>query len=560
MRRLFLMLALGPLFAACAPDSGSDADTDSDTDVDADTDSDTDTGPGEFRLLHEFPAVAEPGAAYEHVFRAEGGTPPYDNWHVRKGELADWMSLDAGSGTLSGTPADEGFSYFVLCAEDAESAEACEMYGVRSGAPGTVGSLATRAEGYQQTYEARHYTHGIAFNARTPDDPGGHYGYTTRGDAAFQSGQCTQAMALRHAVLDTPETLDLIRRHLQGWRDFQRITGVKGLIGRSFYRDDWPMEPGAFDYEGHGHLFQGTGDFVGWTWQADTSRDQVSGAVNGVAMAFDAVDDEQVKNDAREFLVDLADHVWDNGLKIIDVDGEVTEHGEMDGEIWEGAPFPNGMNAVCTLAWLKAAHHASGEPRFEEYYRELVYERDYVSILRDHQWVYMGYGTTWYNVFLVYQNWFHLMRLERDPVLREQYHAIFRDTMWLNTAGKRTPNRKAIAEGNPLKIAWYLYSTGERDPERLHDALWQVVVFGEPPLRDRRVENSSDPEIEKNPDKLDESLYPLPSNLRKPDMVIWHRNPFELDGGSDSGEERTGCDYLLPYWLGRYYGYIGADW
>jgi hypothetical protein len=43
-------------------------------------------------------------------------------------------------------------------------------------------------------------------------------------------------------------------------------------------------------------------------------------------------------------------------------------------------------------------------------------------------------------------------------------------------------------------------------------------------------------------------------------MVIWHRNPFELDGGSDSGEERTGCDYLLPYWLGRYYGYISEDW
>jgi hypothetical protein len=29
---------------------------------------------------------------------------------------------------------------------------------------------------------------------------------------------------------------------------------------------------------------------------------------------------------------------------------------------------------------------------------------------------------------------------------------------------------------------------------------------------------------------------------------------------ADSGEERTGCDYLLPYWLGRYYGYIGEDW
>ena len=59
-----------------------------------------------------------------------------------------------GSGALSGAPAGEGFSYFVLCAEDAEGAEACEMYGVRSGAPGTSGPLATRAEGYQQVRSA----------------------------------------------------------------------------------------------------------------------------------------------------------------------------------------------------------------------------------------------------------------------------------------------------------------------------------------------------------------------------------------------------------------------
>ncbi len=74
------------------------------------------------------------------------------------------------------------------------------------------------------------------------------------------------------------------------------------------------------------------------------------------------------------------------------------------------------------------------------------------------------------------------------------------------------------------------------------------------------LENSADPSIEVNPDRTEESLYPLPAHRRKPDMVIWHRNPYELDGGADSGEERTGCDYLLPYWLGRHLGVIGPDW
>ncbi len=517
--------------------------------------------PGPFRLVKEFPPLANPGTAYQHTFRAEGGKKPCGGWTLEKGELPDGMALDADTGTLSGTAGAEGFDYFVICATDAEDTRACELYGIRTGAPGSPGPLKQRAGGYQEVYEARHYTHGLSFNCLTPDDPDGNLRYSTCGDCAFQSGQCTQAMALRYAVTKTPDALEHIKDHLAGWRFFQKVTGVKGLIGRCYAHKDWPMQDNYWDnVDTDPNQYRGQGEYADYFWKGDTSRDQVSGAVNGVAMAYDLVDDEQARADARDFLADLADHVWDNGLNILDPDGEVTTHGAMDGESLEGLPIGNGMNAVCTLAWFKAAHHASGEQRFEDYYQELAYDRDYIEIMRDHQWVYMKYQTKWYNVYLVYQNWFHLMRLEDEPRLVERYKEIFRDTLWLNVTDDETPNRRAIAEGNPVKIPWYLFTTGTHDPLRLYDALWQVVVFPDSPLRDHRVENSTNPDIEKNPDQPSESLYPLPSNLRKPDMVIWHRNPFELDGGSDSGEERTGCDYLLPYWLGRYYGYISEDW
>ncbi|MBN2496925.1 MAG: chitobiase/beta-hexosaminidase C-terminal domain-containing protein [Deltaproteobacteria bacterium] len=513
-----------------------------------------------FRLVRAFPPVATPQAAYAYTFQATGGEPPYGDWRVQRGELPAGMSLDADSGELAGTAGDAGFSYFVLCASDAAGTEACELYGLRCGEPGP-GPLALRAEGYQRVYEARHYTHGLAFNCRTPDDPEGNLRYSTCGDCAFQSGQCTQAMALRYAVTRSDEALELIRDHIDGWRLFQLVTGMPGLIGRCYAHKDWPMEDGYWDdVDTQPDMHRGQGEYADYFWKGDTSRDQVSGAVNGLAMAYDLVDDELARSQVRDFLVALADHVWDHGLKIVDPDGETTHYGDMDGETWEGLPVPNGMNAVCCLAWFKAAHHVSGEQRFDDYYRELAFEHDYIGAMRDHQWVYMGYGTKWYNVYLVYQNWFHLMRLEQDPPLRETYKAIFRDTLWLNIADETTPNRKAVVEANPVKTPWYLFSTGEQDAEALYEALWQVVVFSEPPLRDRQVTNSTKPEIEKNPAQTDEALYPLPSNLRTPDMVIWHRNPYSLDGGSDSGEERTGCDYLLPYWLGRYYGYIGPDW
>ena len=76
-RHYLLLLMLAAMLAACASDGDGDADTDTDSDAD------TDTGPAGFHLIHESPPTAEPGKAYEHVFQAAGGTPPYGNWHHR---------------------------------------------------------------------------------------------------------------------------------------------------------------------------------------------------------------------------------------------------------------------------------------------------------------------------------------------------------------------------------------------------------------------------------------------------------------------------------------------
>jgi hypothetical protein len=420
------------------------------------------------------------------------------------------------------------------------------------------------AKAYLDIYEKRHIWHGWSLNMFKPDDPNGDYKLSTYGDSSFMGGQCTAAMAYRHAVEKTPESLATIRTLVEGWRFFQRLTGVPGLSGRGFaWKDDpceggmktgpfWPDDPDSRHY-------RGTGEFDGWFWIGDASRDQYTGAVLGNAVAYDLVDDPGVRDNARTFLVALADHVWDNGLKIVDPGNRPTKYGDMDGEKWEGWPAPNGQNAVCDLAWFKVAHHVSGEERFAKYYRELAVKRNYVDIMRDNQWVYMGYATKHYNVYMSNENWYVLMRLEDDPSLVQKYREIYRDTLWLNT-DDATPNRRGIKEANAVTAPWYMYSTGDHDAEALYDAVWQMTQFVDPPLRDHKVENSTDPSIVKNPDAPDEALYPLPFYRRAGDMVVWHRNPFTLDGGSDSGEERTGCDYLLPYYMGRYYGYISGEW
>ncbi len=541
-------------------DSDGDAPADGDPDGDAESEVEWEPEAPSFAIVPFFPATVNAGTALSETFTAENGTEPYTNWRVVLGDLPSGVSLDAASGVLSGTSDTEGFYYFVVAVDDAAGETAKELFGLRIGDPQAQGAMAARADAYQDVYEARHIWDGWVLNCRQPDDPNGDYQLSTFGDSAFMGGQCTAAMAFRDAVLGSPESAAVVKSNVDAYRFFQRMTGVPGLIGRSFAHKDSPSEDGQWDqFYPDNENHRGEGEFADYYWKGDTSRDQVTGAVLGMAIANDLARDPETRQTAATFLSELADHVWDNGLKIIDVDGEVTQYGELDGMNFEGLPLGNGLNAACLLAWIKAAHHATGEERFDQYYRELLLERDYMGILRDHMWVYMAYNTVWYSAYMAYENFFVLMRLEEDPQLAQSLREIFRDTLWLNV-GDTTPNRRGVKEHNPVKTAWYLYSTGERDPEALYYALWQTVVFPEAPLRDRHVENSSNPDIVKNPDEPSESLEPLASYQRKPDMVIWHRNPYELDGGADSGEERTGCDYMLPYWMGRYYGFISEEW
>ncbi len=586
---VYLMLAALLLFAACSDDDGGgagDGDIDnvetsdeiengevsengSDGDIDeAGTEDDSEAGEsytGALRLRHYFPPTTPAGSELNEQFVAEGGTPPYSDWRVTLGELPAGTALDADSGAWSGVPTTEGIAWFVLSVKDSAGAEASEMYGIRIGDPNVDGPLKTLAKGYQDVYEARHMWHGLSYSARNPDDPNGDYQLSCMGDAAFTSGQCTSAMAFRYGATHSQEAFDMLKQHIEGWRFFQELTGVKGLIGRSYLRADDPVEDGQWDklYPESDKYCYTEGKYAGWCWRADTSRDQVTGAVLGVSTAYDMMDDAEIKQKAADFLVDLADHIIYNNLQLVDPDGAGTKYGNIDGNNFEGWPVENGLNAVCALAWIKSAIHASGEQRFVDFYNTLLEEKEYARIMREHMWVYNEYAppyeNKWYNAYMAFENFFILTRLEEDPTLHAEFSEIFRDTLWLNLADP-TPNRRGVKEHNPVKTPWYIYSTGDRYPDALYYALWQLTVFSPPPLRNRYIQNSIDPEIEINPDRPNEALYPLPSNKRLEDMVIWHKNPYELDGGQDNGEERTGCDYLLPYWMGVYYGYVNEEW
>jgi uncharacterized protein (TIGR03437 family) len=58
----------------------------------------------------------------------------------------------------------------------------------------------------------------------------------------------------------------------------------------------------------------------------------------------------------------------------------------------------------------------------------------------------------------------------------------------------------------------------------------------------------------------DEACSPVPVPQRPPTDFLWQRDPFNLMGGGFGTVEGAGIDYILPYWMARYYGTIaGGD-
>jgi uncharacterized protein (TIGR03437 family) len=55
-----------------------------------------------------------------------------------------------------------------------------------------------------------------------------------------------------------------------------------------------------------------------------------------------------------------------------------------------------------------------------------------------------------------------------------------------------------------------------------------------------------------------EACQPVPVPLRPTTDFLWQRDPFQLTGGGEGTIEGAGIDYILPYWMGRYFGVIAA--
>lgn len=417
-------------------------------------------------------------------------------------------------------------------------------------------------------------------------------------DDAYMTGIVMAAMSMKYAVTKDESVRLFVKELLSGADTLCRVTGTRGLLARAF----WPISDPNF----HDRRWI-RNESMGLYWNGDVSTDQMDGLFFGLYYCYKLAADDGDRELIRKHVADLVDYLIKNDLRIVDSDGKTTTWGRYYPEYIKTHSF---MNAMLLLQHLKIAYYVTGEKKYDDFYKKMAFDEKYADYSVG-CWVPLPpeYSNFSDNVMaaMIYAP---LLDLETDPGLTEKYilslqgfyegysEIDFRlpggDTIYghircmleryaLESTDKETHEKitaqiedywnkdklyhgvKAI--GCPLYAyiaKKYLGDRAEEDgvPVKAADTLryfplnvkWNKGTIAgyqeEFGFRYDPAPCSPEPQIG----------LPVPIDRRVKDWSCWVQNPYNSLGSADpdGAMEFNGHDYLIGYWLGRYFGYISA--
>lgn len=345
-------------------------------------------------------------------------------------------------------------------------------------------------------------------------------GYTRCGDSAIWTGNYLAAEAYRYRVTADAAALENARRAVAGLTGLVDVTGTN-LLARCRIAIGSPFANGIHVEEAANGVY--TNSVAGYTWIGNTSRDQYCGVMFGFGVAYNLLPQTEIRAAIRETVTRLVTFLLDHN--------------------WT-APMPDGRSGTTfilrpdqQLGILQVARLVNPE-RFGAVYAS---QRDRQEGSVTAPVLFDSLSTSSYFKFnLIYITFFHLLGLEDGPA-RATYaraYAVARDY----TAGHQN------AFFNMVDSALF-----GPDARRDAETLVLLDLWLKRPRRDFFVDLRG-----AVPVCGDQACQPIPVDKRTPTDFLWQRSPFQLFGGSDGTIGNAGVDYILPYWMARYYGLLPA--
>jgi hypothetical protein len=430
------------------------------------------------------------------------------------------------------------------------------------------------------------------------------------------------SQAYRWAVTKDPAVLQQLRRTLNGTYQQLLITGKPGLYARDFrdpalpqqfcVEDEEPYASATNDNDRYARyvpptaymvgnsfvrihedgcfmtwdtaLNGGNGGwvkdaqhctdprFAGFCWQRNASKDEYAGHMFAAGIVARIVDDPDVRSIAVDILGKVGHHLVDHDFWINDYDGRNTRYGSANALALDESP---GSNAIMSLAWIKEAAVATGDEVLAAVYNDCLLQlsgeldcidqpfeipKDYREYL-DEMGLAMGCNSNYDTISIAVLNYYSLIWYEDDPHRRTEYRSRFRE----NTKGPDSAGRDLWAEGDPFKN-FILVSTmeaGQYDQGEVirlvEEAVCVLKRFNTDNIRRARDCRGYE-EWCRSPRHGSLAEFPIPVEERCSSVFEWWGDPNEREVcGEDLATAPPPAGFLLPYWMGRYYGFIGAD-
>jgi uncharacterized protein (TIGR03437 family) len=338
-------------------------------------------------------------------------------------------------------------------------------------------------------------------------------GYTRCGDSALWTGAYLAAEAFRYKVTQSPDALKNAQAALAGLKGLSDVTG-NNLLARCIVQADSPYAQGIASEESANGIHQA----APWFWVGNTSRDEFVGAIFGLGAAYDLIDDPTTKAGISDLVTRLTAFLTGHNWSITLPDGSTT------------TTFLTRPDELLTI--LEVAKHVNPS-RFSTYYSEqklLIEATVPAPIAFD-----IASDSSYFKYNLASMCFYNLLRLDdADPY----------DAAYSLLRGHTGPQQNAFFDIIDRALSG---PNAARDQEtRSLLEQWLQKTRRDPFTDDTRlVANCGNA-----------ACLPIPLLLRPPADYLWQVSPYQLSGGGSGIIEGAGIDYILPYWMARYYGVI----
>jgi hypothetical protein len=344
-------------------------------------------------------------------------------------------------------------------------------------------------------------------------------GYTRAGDSAIWTGHYLAAESFRYQVTGSAEAFDSATRALAGIDDLLNITGTH-VLARCLVPVDSPYADAIKTEEGGHGIYYNKLRGTDYFWIGDTSRDQYSGVMFGLGVAYDMIDDPKIRRVIREDVTRILNYLLEHAWNVAMPDGSIS------------TTFLIRPDQI--LSFLQVGRRVNPQ-RFDSIYT--VYRAVYASsvvipIIVDN----IDDHNSYFKFNLNYINLYNLVRLEEDtsvfkPLYRNAFNMLRQRTELHGNAHFNMVDRdlNGADDGHDTETTFLLQLWLQR-PRRDY---W-VDLRGKYPACG-----------------TDRACSPIPVNERVNTDFLWQRSPFLLFGGGFGKVETAAIDYILPYWMAR---------